>query len=285
MICELVRQGKKVGITATSHKVIQNLLGKVIEAANEADIKGMDCIQKVNENPDAALPGITFTTDNAEPLAALRGGTQVAGGTAWLWSRGVEAQPAVFDGVLQRELGGATASRRARAGSAPGRPACGAAVPRCVEPLDGAVDAPRRLQDLDDADLRGQRRRPATFGDRQASVCSRLSSSTSAATSSVMLGRAARCAPRTSAAPPTISRLSAILMLTSLSEQSTPAELSMKSVLMRPPAQREFDAPRLGDAQIGALADHPGADLPPLTRCASLAGSPTSALFSWRAFT
>jgi predicted RecB family nuclease len=87
MICELVRQGKKVGITATSHKVIQNLLVKVIEAANEADIKGMDCIQKVNENPDAALPGIRFTTDNAEPLAALRGGTQVVGGTAWLWSR------------------------------------------------------------------------------------------------------------------------------------------------------------------------------------------------------
>src|SRR4029077_1340983 len=52
MICELVRQGKKVGITATSHKVIQNLLVKVIEAANEADIKGMDCRQKVNENPD-----------------------------------------------------------------------------------------------------------------------------------------------------------------------------------------------------------------------------------------
>jgi predicted RecB family nuclease len=87
MICELVRQGKKVGITATSHKVIQNLLVKVIEAANEADIKGIDCIQKVNEKPDAALPGITFTTDNAEPLAALRGGAQIVGGTAWLWSR------------------------------------------------------------------------------------------------------------------------------------------------------------------------------------------------------
>ena len=28
MICELVRQGKRVGITATSHKVISNLLEK-----------------------------------------------------------------------------------------------------------------------------------------------------------------------------------------------------------------------------------------------------------------
>ena len=87
MICELVRQGKKVGITAISHKVIQNLLLEVIKAANEAGLEGLNCIQKVNEKPDAAPPGITLTTDNAEPLAALRRGVQVVGGTAWLWSR------------------------------------------------------------------------------------------------------------------------------------------------------------------------------------------------------
>ena len=87
MICELVRQGKKVGITAISHKVIQNLLVEVIKAASEAGLEGLNCIQKVNEKPDAAPPGITLTTDNTEALAALRGGVQVAGGTAWLWSR------------------------------------------------------------------------------------------------------------------------------------------------------------------------------------------------------
>ena len=87
MICELVRQGKKVGITAMSHKVIQNLLVEVIKAANEAGLEGLNCIQKVNEKPDAAPPGITLTTDNAEALAALRDGVQVVGGTAWLWSR------------------------------------------------------------------------------------------------------------------------------------------------------------------------------------------------------
>ena len=59
MICELVRQGKKVGITAISHKVIQNLLIEVIKAANEAGLKGLNCMQKVNEKPDAAPPGIT----------------------------------------------------------------------------------------------------------------------------------------------------------------------------------------------------------------------------------
>ena len=87
MICELVRKGKKVGITATSHKVIQNLLLEVIKAAREAGLQDFNCTQKVNERPDVIPPGITLTTDNAEALAALRGGAQVVGGTAWLWSR------------------------------------------------------------------------------------------------------------------------------------------------------------------------------------------------------
>ncbi len=84
MICELVQPGKKVGITAISHKVIQNLLLELIKAAKEAGLKDLNCIQKVNEKPDAGPPDITLTTDNAEPLAALRRGAQVVGGTAWL---------------------------------------------------------------------------------------------------------------------------------------------------------------------------------------------------------
>ena len=87
MICELVRQGRKVGITAISHKVIRNLLLEVIKAANEAGLERLNCMQKVNEKPDALPPGITLAADNAEPLAALGRGVQVVGGTAWLWSR------------------------------------------------------------------------------------------------------------------------------------------------------------------------------------------------------
>ena len=87
MICELVRQGKKVGVTAISHKVIQNLLLEVIKAAKEIGLKGFNCVQKVNQKPVVTPPGITMATDNAEPLAALRAGVQVVGGTVWLWSR------------------------------------------------------------------------------------------------------------------------------------------------------------------------------------------------------
>ena len=35
MICEVVRAGKKVGVTAVSHKVINNLMKAVIEAAED----------------------------------------------------------------------------------------------------------------------------------------------------------------------------------------------------------------------------------------------------------
>jgi predicted RecB family nuclease len=89
MICELIQQGKKVGITAMSHKVIRHLMDEVVKAAQECGIQGMHCVQKVNDGdvPDTPVPGMTFAIDNAEPLAALRAGTPLVGGTSWLWSR------------------------------------------------------------------------------------------------------------------------------------------------------------------------------------------------------
>lgn len=88
MICDLVRQQKKVGITAMSHKVIRNLLDGVIEAAPAFNLTGLQCIQKMTAKPEEEPTGILITTDNAEPLAALQGGTaQVVAGTSWLWAR------------------------------------------------------------------------------------------------------------------------------------------------------------------------------------------------------
>ena len=55
-------------------------------------------------------------------------------------------------------------------------------------------------------------------------------------------------------------------MFTSWSEVSTPAELSMKSVLIRPPSPLAaelgvLDAAELGQAEVAALADARGAQL------------------------
>ena len=86
MICELVRRGKKVGITANSHKVIRNLVDATIKAADELGIT-LQCCQKADEvgNPQHRL---FFAKKNEDLFAALSSGSAaVGGGTAWLWSR------------------------------------------------------------------------------------------------------------------------------------------------------------------------------------------------------
>ena len=62
-----------------------------------------------------------------------------------------------------------------------------------------------------------------------------------------------------SISPDRVSAPSAILMLTSRSEELTPAELSMASVLIPPALHGEADASALGDAEIGAFAHDGGA--------------------------
>ncbi len=85
MICELVRRGKTVGITANSHKVIRHLIDATIQAADENGVD-LRCCQKTTEarKPQHRL---VFAAKNEELFAALETGTSVGGGTAWLWSR------------------------------------------------------------------------------------------------------------------------------------------------------------------------------------------------------
>jgi len=86
MICELVRRGKKVGITANSHKVIRNLIDAAIEAADELGM-ALQCCQKADEVEDPQHR-LFFAKKNEDLFAALAGGAaSVGGGTAWLWSR------------------------------------------------------------------------------------------------------------------------------------------------------------------------------------------------------
>lgn len=87
MVCELVAAGKKVGITATSHKVIQNLLRSV---EHEAKGRGLRVQLAHKDDPDKDEPpsSVRFTDDNGEALAWLESGEiDVLGGTAWLWTR------------------------------------------------------------------------------------------------------------------------------------------------------------------------------------------------------
>jgi uncharacterized protein len=86
MICELVRRGKKVGITANSHKVIRNLIDATIKAADELGV-AVQCCQKADEVEDPQHR-LFFAKKNEDLFAALSGAAaSVGGGTAWLWSR------------------------------------------------------------------------------------------------------------------------------------------------------------------------------------------------------
>ncbi len=87
MVLALVAAGRKVGVTANSHKVIGHLLDKIAELAGE---RGMTVRigQKPETDGDPTCAVARCFKTNGELLAALRGGElDVVGGTAWVWSR------------------------------------------------------------------------------------------------------------------------------------------------------------------------------------------------------
>jgi predicted RecB family nuclease len=86
MIVALLERGRRVGITANSHKVIRNLLEKAVETANRRGVQ-IRCVLKVQEKEDATAE-LAFTTANEEVFEKLSSGEcTVAAGTAWLWAR------------------------------------------------------------------------------------------------------------------------------------------------------------------------------------------------------
>lgn len=75
-IAELART-KKVGVTAVSHKVIDNLLEEILDSGATLRL-----VHKHNEEPPE---GIEYVGDNADALGSIGVGA-VVGATVWLWS-------------------------------------------------------------------------------------------------------------------------------------------------------------------------------------------------------
>jgi uncharacterized protein len=85
MICELVKKGKKIGITALSHNVIRKLLEEVVSATKEQEQAGVRCMQR--SDTEEPTEEITIARKNEEGWTALgSGNANVLGGTSWLWS-------------------------------------------------------------------------------------------------------------------------------------------------------------------------------------------------------
>ncbi len=87
MIVALVAAGKRVGISANSHKVIGNFIDAVRVAARDADIT-VRIGQKITEDGQGVdHDDVVVTKDNGVVRDGLRLGTlDVVGGTSWLWA-------------------------------------------------------------------------------------------------------------------------------------------------------------------------------------------------------
>ncbi|MCW5631928.1 MAG: TM0106 family RecB-like putative nuclease [Rubrivivax sp.] len=81
-ILELAAAGKRVGVTAVSHKVIDNLLTAVREAAEST---GHACPRLVHKHDEVPPDGIEYVKSPQAALGASAPGT-VVGGTVWLWA-------------------------------------------------------------------------------------------------------------------------------------------------------------------------------------------------------
>lgn len=94
MVLALIRAGRRVGITATGHKVIVNLMTEVLRQA-EADGLDVRVGRKPGDGEVPDDPRIEIFQDNESALTGIGSGRlQVLGGTAWLWAR-EEASQAV----------------------------------------------------------------------------------------------------------------------------------------------------------------------------------------------
>jgi uncharacterized protein len=87
MVLALVAAGRKVGVTANSHRVIGHLLDEIAALARKSEVS-VRIGQKPETDGDPTCAVARCFKTNAGLLAALQGGElDVVGGTAWVWSR------------------------------------------------------------------------------------------------------------------------------------------------------------------------------------------------------
>jgi hypothetical protein len=86
MICSLLAAGKRVGITATSHKVIANMLTAVLQAADEEG-QLVSAVQRGDPEHIVDDPRVSRAGDPGAARKRLDEGLAgLAAGTAWLWA-------------------------------------------------------------------------------------------------------------------------------------------------------------------------------------------------------
>src|SRR5207248_7052521 len=87
VIVDAVRRGKRVGVTAQSHKAIGNMLEAVVDRARKEGER-VRILQKASEDQRCSTAGVDYADGNKDVDSALENGAvDVVAGTAWLFAR------------------------------------------------------------------------------------------------------------------------------------------------------------------------------------------------------
>jgi predicted RecB family nuclease len=105
LICELLAAGKRVGVAATSHKAIANLLGEIERAAAESGAAVRGLKKSGGGNPESVYTtdSVTSSPDASAFPPAEDSGVNLIAGTPWLWAR--EQMRASVDVLFVDEAG------------------------------------------------------------------------------------------------------------------------------------------------------------------------------------
>jgi predicted RecB family nuclease len=102
-VIDLVRAGKRVGLTGSSHKVIGNLLDAVMVAAREAGVP-VRALQKADELQRCSDADVQCVGSNGQVVDAVDAGdVDLVAGTSWLFAR--EELAGRFDVLVVDEAG------------------------------------------------------------------------------------------------------------------------------------------------------------------------------------
>ena len=115
IIYELLKQGKRVGITAMSHAAIDNLLSAAHAVMRDGgDATLLRAVRRIVKAPSTCLDGVRYSND---PRDVEDGDFNLVAGTTWMWARaGMRTHPVdvlIIDEAGQLALADAVASSNA----------------------------------------------------------------------------------------------------------------------------------------------------------------------------
>ncbi|HEY2817100.1 MAG TPA: TM0106 family RecB-like putative nuclease [Casimicrobiaceae bacterium] len=87
LVTELIGRGRRVGVTATSHKAIHNLLDEIERSAKEEGLRFRGLKKSSNDNPESPYDSASISSaDKIDAFTGAGADTLLFAGTAWLFA-------------------------------------------------------------------------------------------------------------------------------------------------------------------------------------------------------